>query len=98
MKPKTVAFISYLTWIGWIVAMVKRDRSSAFTTQHINQALILNLAGMIANLLVNRGGVLAVVGEVADVGVLILLIMGIARAVGESSIPLPIIGNWRLIE
>jgi len=97
MKPKTTAIVSYLTWIGWIVAMVKRDKTNAFVTRHINQALIINLAEVVAGWFTARSGVLGIVGEVMDVAVFVFWIMGIVRAAKESAEPLPVIGEIELI-
>ena len=97
MKPKTIAVIAYITWIGWLVAFLKRDKGNAFCTRHINQALTLNLAGIVANWMVSRGGLLSAAGSILDLGILILAILGIVRAAQESAEPLPVIGEIEII-
>lgn len=97
MKPKTVAIISYITWIGWIIAFCKRDKENAFCTQHINQALALNLASIVVSWLASRKGVVGTIGSILDLGILVLAIMGLVRAVKESAEPLPVIGEIKLI-
>lgn len=96
-KSKAAAIISYLfVWIGVIVALLLRDRDDALSRHHLNQAIVLAIAECIASLLIKLHGIFAVVGEVADVALLILAIMGIVRAVKGSAKPLPIIGDIKL--
>ena len=40
---KLYAVISYITWIGFIIAMVARDPADPLVRRHLNQALIINL-------------------------------------------------------
>lgn len=100
MSNKTsnvTAIISYITWVGWIIAMVTRDKSDSFTTQHINQALVINIASVIAGA-VNVIPILGVVVSLAlSVASFVLWVMGIYRAATWNDKPLPYIGDIRLI-
>ena len=49
--------ISYITWIGWIIAFVFRDKNDKITLQHVNQALALNIVGILVSLGSRLGGV-----------------------------------------
>ena len=96
-RSNIAAVISYITWIGFFAALVMGDKSDSFTMQHINQALVLNLLGLI-------GGVLAVIpllGWIASglisIAVLVLDWMGVYRAATWNSEPLPFIGEIHLI-
>lgn len=96
-NPKTAAVISYITWIGFIVALAIRDPSDRYTAHHMNQSLVLNILEII-------GGVLAIIpliGSIASglvsLGVFILWVMGIYRAATGSTEPLPLIGDIHLI-
>lgn len=89
--------ISYVTWIGFLIAMVATDRSDRFVQHHLNQALVLNLASIV-------GGVLRVIpliggiaSDIVSLAVLVFWIMGIARALRGSTEPLPVIGDIHLI-
>lgn len=42
------ALIGYLSWPGWIIAILIGDRTSKFTMHHLNQALVLNILSVIA--------------------------------------------------
>ena len=98
MNSRAVAIISYITWIGWIIALVVRDKNDAFVTQHINQALMINLIRCAASLVfffpIFGRFVAWIVGLVA----LTLWILGLYRAYKWSSEPLPIIGKARIID
>ena len=96
-NSRTVAVVSYITWIGWIVAFLIRDRSDAFAAHHINQALMINLISI-------AGGLCSYIPQVGDqlstvvsIGVLVLTIMGIYRAAKWRQDPLPLVGGLRLI-
>lgn len=47
MSAKTTGIVAYITWIGFIIALVLGDRKKAMF--HINQALVINLASIIVN-------------------------------------------------
>ncbi|MBR7087773.1 MAG: hypothetical protein IKI38_00320 [Mogibacterium sp.] len=87
------ALISYLSWPGWIIAVLIRDKTDLFATHHINQSLILNILSVIAGFagrLPVAGGLISLVLSFA---VLVLWIMGIIRAVMWDDRPLPLIGG-----
>jgi len=94
---RLLSVISYITWIGWIIAFILRDKRDRVTTQHINQALALNIIGILisagnridSSIIHWAAGIIALIA-------LILTIMGIIRAVQMSDKPLPIIGNFKL--
>ncbi len=97
-KSKAAAIISYLfVWIGVIVAFILRDKDDALSRHHLNQAIVLSTLECIASLMIKLGGIFAVVGEVADVALLILILMGVYRAAKGSDEPLPIIGNIKML-
>ena len=44
MNGKTARILSYITWIGWIIALVSGDKDNdEGLKQHLNQALICNI-------------------------------------------------------
>lgn len=90
------AIIAYLSWPGWLIALFVRDRSSAFTTHHMNQALILNIASVIAGLSERLPVIGGIVFSVLSLGTMVLWIMGIYRAVMWDDRPLPLIGDIRI--
>lgn len=92
-----IALISYITWVGFLIALVMGDRSDRFIMHHMNQALIINIASVV-------GGVLAVLPligglatSIVSLAVFVLDIMGIVSAYRGSTDPLPFIGDIHLI-
>ena len=97
-NTKLFSVISYVTWIGWIIAFVMRDRDNEMVSHHVNQALVINIIETIGTVLIKIGGVFGIIGEFVDIAVLVFLIMGIVRACKLSDEPLPVIGDIRLID
>ena len=89
--------ISYFTWIGFAAAFLLHDRGDHLVQHHLNQALVLNLIETIGGFLSRRRGFTGLAGEVIDVVCLVLLLMGIVRAVKMSDEPLPLIGDIHLL-
>lgn len=97
-KDKVAAIISYLfTWIGWVIAFIIRNKDDELSGHHLNQALVLHIATTIVNLLGRIGGVIGWIANIIDIGILVLVIMGIVRAAKGSDEPLPIIGDIKLL-
>lgn len=97
INSKTAAVISYITWIGFIIALVIRDPSDRFTAHHMNQSLVLSIVGTL-------GGAIAIIpilgGMIAGIvslAVFVFEVIGIYRAATGSMEPLPIIGDIHLI-
>ncbi|MBR2707656.1 MAG: hypothetical protein IKE74_10555 [Mogibacterium sp.] len=96
-NSKAAAVLSYITWLGFLIAVIMRDPTDRFTAHHMNQALVLNVIGFVAGAL----NIIPIIGNIAGlvigVGVFVLEIMGIARAVSGSMEPLPFIGDFHWI-
>lgn len=90
------AIISYLSWPGWIIALIVRDPADPFAAHHLNQSLVLNVFSIIcgvANMLPLIGGLISVVTSLLT---LVLWIMGIWRAIMWDDRPLPVVGGVKL--
>lgn len=96
-KDKVAAILSYLTWICWIIAFIIRNKDDVLSRRHLNQGFVLAIISSVSTLMTRLGGLFAIVGEVIDVGVLVLAIMGIVRAAKGSGEPLPLIGEIQLL-
>ncbi len=96
-KSNLAAVIAYITWVGFFVALVLGDRNDDFTRMHLNQALVLNLAGIAAGVIAIVPLIGTIAGGILEVAVLVLDIMGIARAASWSMEPLPFISDIHLI-
>ena len=97
VRARRIAVISYITWIGWIIAFLIRDKGDSFQTHHINQALMINLLKI-------AGGLCAAIPEIGDnisavagIAAFVFIVMGIYRAANWRTDPLPLIGEFHLM-
>ena len=90
------AIISYITWIGFIIAYIGRDRNDPFVRLHLNQAFILNLGAIIARL-ISRIGLLGALSMPLSFVCFVLSIAGIVRAARMDERPLPLIGQFQIL-
>jgi len=103
MDKKTMAFVSYITLIGWLIAFFsyKGKEKSALVSYHLRQALGLFLTVFCINITVNvlsiilgsLAGILGIVSLIVSITYLVLLIIGILTANKKEEKPLPIIGK-----
>lgn len=96
-NSRTVAVVSYITWIGWIIAFVIRDRSDTFALHHLNQALVINLLKIAGGLCVVLPGIGHSVSGIVGVAAFVFAIMGIYRAANFRTDPLPLVGELHLM-
>lgn len=104
MNSRTVGVVSYITWIGWIIAIVCGDKNDGFVKHHLNQALVLNIVSAVCGVLARILGHIPVIGlltgivlGVIGIVTLILAIMGIISAANDDTKPLPVVGGIRII-
>lgn len=96
MNKKTTGIVAYLTWIGLVIAFVAGDKEGA--KFHLNQALVIFLAGIILGVV----GVIPILGWiVALVGSIFLFvcwIMGFIYAIQDVEKEVPLIGKFKLLK
>ena len=97
-NSRTVAVVSYITWIGWIIAFLIRDRRDAFAAHHLNQALMINLLKIAGGLCVMIPHIGEELSGIVGIAAFILIIMGIYRVVNWRTDPLPVIGEFTLLQ
>lgn len=93
---KTVAVVSYLTFIGWIIAFILHSNNrTSLGAFHLRQSGFLFLAGAIISILGRflRGGLFNFVLGLLGIIIFILLIMGLIRAANGEEKPLPFVGD-----
>ena len=89
-NAKLVASLSYITWIGWIVALIMHlQKKSDFGGFHLRQALII----MIASFILMWVWWIAIIGWALGLLVLILWIMGLINAIQGVKKEVPVIGG-----
>ena len=96
-NSKIASVAAYITWVGFLIALIMRDPTDRFTAHHMNQALVLNVIGLIAGAL----NIIPIIGNIAGlvigIGVFVLEVMGVIRAASGSMEPLPFIGDFHWI-
>lgn len=90
------AVVSYITWIGFVIAFVGCDPADPLVRRHLNQALLINILGTISNLL-SRVRLFGLVSDILGIACLVFFLMGVYRAFRMDSTPLPFIGEIELI-
>ncbi len=90
---KTVAIISYITLIGWIVAFIMNNGNKTdFGSYHIRQSLgimIVAFALMIVNAFIG----IAMLGWLIQIALLVFWILGFIGAVQGEKKPVPLLGE-----
>lgn len=97
-KGKTVAILSYCTLIGWIIAIIlHQSDKTKFGAYHLRQALGLFIIGVGSAIVISILGwllfFLFFLIPFINIGMLVLLIIGIINAANGQTKPLPLIGE-----
>lgn len=88
MDAKTTSIISYLTWIGLVIALVAGDREGA--KFHLNQSLVITLFSLI--------GVIPILGWMWMIFIFICWIIGLIAAINQEQNEVPLIGSIKLLK
>mgnify|MGYP001296133108 CR=1 FL=1 len=104
-EDKTAAILSYITLIGFIIAIIMHNgKKTQLGTFHLQQALGLLVTGIVGCIVVMicsvilafipvLGWILSMVISLGFwIGMLALMIIGIINAVNGASKPLPVVG------
>ncbi len=85
---KTIAIISYITLIGWIIALIMHSSDkTSLGAFHLRQMLGLMIAAAILPWI-------PVVGWILSIIIFIFWIMGLVNACQGEAKPLPLIGDF----
>lgn len=103
MDAKVTGIVSYLSWIGWIIAFLAGDKEGA--KFHLNQSLVIMISMTVLSILSMVAGVIPVVGLIISlvVGILSLVlfvfwILGLVAACKQEEKAVPVIGNIQLLK
>ena len=103
MNAKVTGIVSYISWVGWLIAFLAGDKEGA--KFHLNQSLVLMICMTVLSIISAIAGYIPVVGLIISLVVglcclalLVLWIMGLIAAIKEEEKPLPIIGNIQLLK
>ncbi len=83
--PKVIAIVSYITLIGWIVALILNNPKSEFASFHIRQMLGLIILSVL--------GIIPVLGLIFSIFIFVLWVMGFIGAVQGQMRPVPLLGE-----
>jgi uncharacterized membrane protein len=85
---KAIAIISYLTLIGWVIALILHgNNKSDIGAFHLRQALGLGVLSMIF-------AFIPILGWILNIGVLVLWILGLISAVQGEKKAVPLVGAF----
>ena len=93
MDKKVTGIVAYIGIIGWVIAYLIGDREGA--KFHLNQALVLALAELVAGVV---GGIIPIVGAVLGVVLFVLWVMGIVAAIQGKEKKVPLLGDIALLK
>lgn len=90
-EGKTMAIISYITWIGLLVAFImNNDKKNQFAKYHIRQSLLLTLVGIAGSFVFW----IPLVGWALAIGLLVLWVMGLLSAINGQEKEVPLLGKY----
>ena len=90
---KTVAIISYLTPVGWIIAYIMNNNSkTTYATFHLRQALGINLLSFLLGI-INPFVDIAVLGWIFELGLIVFWVLGFVGAIQGEKKPVPYLGG-----
>lgn len=100
MDTKTTSWVSYLTWIGWIIAYCAGDKEGA--KFHLNQSLVLNIFSLglvfVSFILI----FIPIIGWIliwaCRIFLLVCFILGIIAAANQEEKELPLIGKIKILK
>ena len=85
---KTVAIISYITLLGWIIALILHgNNKTEVGAFHLRQMLGLMLTSLVLSFI-------PILGWILNIGILVLWVMGLIAATQNSTKPVPLLGNF----
>jgi len=96
MNGKTIAIVSYLTLIGWIIAFISQSNAIVkenIASFHLRQTLGLMLTGAVGSIALSFIGIPTVV-QLYGMMLFILWIIGFISAIQGTEKPIPIIGDY----
>lgn len=101
MDEKTIAIISYITIIGWVIAYTKLSKNKGpLAVFHIRQSLFLMLCAfgiciiqMLFAYALYFGWIISMSFNLVMLGFLVLWVIALINAINGEEKPLPIFGN-----
>jgi uncharacterized membrane protein len=88
---KTMAIISYITWVGTLIAFImNNDKHNSFAAFHIRQMLGWSLFSVGVSFIARYAGFVAVI---IGIGLFVLWIIGFIGAINGEEKKMPLVGD-----
>lgn len=88
MDKKTTGIVAYLTWIGWLIALLAGDKEGA--KFHLNQALVIFLFSLLS--------IIPCVGWIWGIFMIVCWFIGFIGAINEEEKEVPLIGKIKILK
>lgn len=88
MDKKVTGIVAYLTWIGWLIALLAGDKEGA--KFHLNQSLVLWLFSLLS--------IIPCLGWIWGVFIIVCWFIGFIGAINEEEREVPLIGNIKILK
>lgn len=88
MDAKTTGIVAYLTWIGFLIAVIAGDKEGA--KFHVNQALVIFLFSLLA--------IIPCIGWIWGIFMIVCWFMGLIAAINQEEKEVPLIGSIKLLK
>ncbi len=90
-EGKRIAIISYITWIGLVIAFIMNNgKKNTFAKFHMRQSILLNIAALIISGLMW----IPFISWAAAIAILVFAVLGIISAVNGEEKKLPFVGEY----
>lgn len=96
MDKKTTSWVSYVTFIGWIIAYCAGDKEGA--KFHLNQSLVIWLVSIGCSIILVIPFIGWIIGTIGLVFTLVCWVMGLISAINQEEKEVPLIGQWKILK
>ena len=100
MDKKTTSIVSYLTFIGWIIAYCAGNKEEA--KFHLNQSLVIYLGCLCVAVAAVVLAFIPILGWLAiwaaNIYLLVMWVMGLIAAINDEEKELPLIGQIKILK
>lgn len=91
-EGKTMAIVSYLWWIGLLIAFISNNNNrNSFTAFHIRQSLGLSALSFIVGIIAKYG--MFSIGNILFIGLFVLWVIAILGAIKGEEKRIPLLGD-----
>ena len=96
MDKKTTGWVSYLFWIGWLIAFLSGDKEGA--KFHLNQSLLVNIGFTISTVITMIPFIGWVLGPICYLASVAGWILGFIAAINDEEKEIPLVGQIKILK